>query len=104
MKAVAAGPRRSVALLIIAVAIPFVLVTFLVMLEHWEAIPASAFNVLPWQFNIALVILPGLIPISYLRWDPEWRIVAGLVYFLAAFLILPLAALVFHCMFSGDCI
>ncbi|HZB70422.1 MAG TPA: hypothetical protein VE403_08685 [Sphingomicrobium sp.] len=91
-------------MLIIAVAIPFVLVTFLGMLEHWESVPPSAFNVLPWQFNMALVILPGLIPISYLRWELEWRIVAGLIYFLTAFLILPLYALVFHCMFTGDCI
>ncbi len=95
---------RSIALLLIAVAIPFSLAGFLIMSEHWGTLPSSALNILPWQVTVALLILPGLIPIRYLRWTPEWRIAAGLIYFLSAFCIMPLYGLFFACRFTGDCI
>jgi len=95
---------RSVAILTIGAAVPLLLVGILIVLEYWGAFPRNAFNAVPWRLTVTLAVIPGLIPISQLRWRPEWRIVAGLLYFLAMFAIIPLYAVVFACTFTGDCI
>lgn len=95
---------KSASLLLIAIAIPLGLAALLTMLEYWGIIPSSAFDAIPWQFRVALLILPGLVPISYLCWAFRWRIVAGFIYFATMFAILPLYGLVFSCAFTGRCL
>jgi hypothetical protein len=91
-------------LLVIAVAIPLLLVSLIVMLDHWDIISTSLLTRLPWQLNVAILSVPGLVPVACLRWPAQWRIVCGLVFFVGMFALLPLFGLVFSCTFTGDCI
>jgi hypothetical protein len=95
----------SVTLLLAAVVIPLALVTLLVVLDHWTRLELNKLlGPLPWQLNVSLMIVPGLIPIAYLRWGLGWRIAVGFIYFAAMFAILPLYGLVISCSVTGDCI
>jgi len=105
MTTAAPDSLKQLGLLVVAVLIPLVLASVLILLEHWDIIDVSkVLNRLPWQLNVVLLVLPGLVPISRLRLPIEWRVATGLAYFLAMFLVMPVYALVVGCTFTGDCL
>jgi hypothetical protein len=89
----------------LSVAVPLSIVSILIALDYrgiisLHEIPLS----IPRGLLVVALILPGLIPLRYLRWPVEWRLIAGLIYLISMFAVIPLYALIFACTFTGDCI
>lgn len=97
--------RRSLLLILLSLALPFLLVSLSVVFADagWYPSAFSGWHPLGWLLLIAMVSA-GLVPLMRLPWPYSWRLITVAIYLPMMGLLAFAYLLVFACAYTKDCV